>query len=69
MDAIRFRLSKIFYTIDAVKKSAEDYKEFCSCHLKEEDNHIIILMTPKPGVPLSVKEEFCNYVLGLKKNM
>jgi len=70
-----FRLNKKFYDIETAKEAAGDFSKICRCRIFDYQNDdIVIELTPKGKLErkkdgsLPLKEEFCNYVLGLMKN-
>jgi len=61
--------NKNFYTIDTVKKAIQDYKGIANFDLKSNKKEIKVeIKNIKLESEDIIKEEFCNYVLGLMKN-
>ncbi len=62
---IKLKLNNKFYNKKVVEEALNDFKEVCKGKIL--NNNIEIELNPKEDVP-KLKEEFCNYVLGLMKN-
>ncbi|MCK4521740.1 MAG: HxsD-like protein [Nanoarchaeota archaeon] len=58
-------LNKEFYNKESVKEALNDFKGICRGKIL--NNSIEIELKPKEDIK-QLKEEFCNYVLGLMKN-
>jgi hypothetical protein len=56
-----------FYDLDSIKESINDFKEICSGEAVNKNMEIIVTLNPRQDTP-NLKNEFCNYVLGLMKN-
>lgn len=61
----RISLNNKFYDKNAVQEAITDFEEVCEG--KIVDDSIEVELKPKEDVD-NLKEEFCNYVLGLMKN-
>lgn len=64
-EKMRLRLNKKFYNKGVVKEALEDFKNVCNG--KVLNDKIEVELEPREEVRM-LKEEFCNYVLGLMKN-
>ena len=62
---MRLRLNNKFYSKEAIEEALKDFKEICKGRILNDG--IEVELEPKEEVKL-LKEEFCNYVLGLMKN-
>ena len=62
---MRVRLNSRFYSREAVEEALHDFKEVCKGRVL--NGSMEVELVPKKGARL-LKEEFCNYVLGLMKN-
>lgn len=62
---MRLRLSNKFYKKDAVKEAIKDFKDICEGKIL--NGNIDIELSKKENAE-NLKEEFCNYVLGLMMN-
>ena len=62
---MKIKLNKDFYSIDAVKDALDDFKEVCEGRIM--DGSMEIELEPKGDIK-GLKDEFCNYVLGLMQN-
>ena len=61
--------NKKFYSIDAVEEAIADFSEICRASIIEnDDDKIVVELDSKHEFDAPLKEEFCNYVLGLLKN-
>jgi len=60
--------NKKFYSIDAVEEAIADFSEICRASIIENDDKIVVELDSKHEFDSPLKEEFCNYVLGLLKN-
>lgn len=63
--SIRVKLNKQFYNKKVIEDSLKDFKDVCSGKILNEI--IEVELQPEENIP-KLKEEFCNYVLGLMKN-
>ncbi len=64
------QLNKNFYNKEVVEQGLCDFKEVCDGKFLGVDlsaDKLLIELVPKQDVEF-LKEEFCNYVLGLMKN-
>jgi hypothetical protein len=62
-------LKKSFYDLNAVKEALEDFKEVCEGKIINKKSQIEINLKPKnKDFNNILRNEFCNYVLGLMKN-
>ena len=59
------KLNNKFYNKEAIKKAIDDFEGVCDGKIL--NNSIEIQLNPKEDIQ-EIKEEFCNYVLGLMKN-
>ncbi len=58
-----------FYNLDSIKKAIQDYKGLADFDIKLGKKNIKVnLKNINPESKDIIKEEFCNYVLGLMKN-
>ena len=62
---MKIRLNNKFYNKGAVAEALDDFKGVCKGKIL--NNRIDVQLKPKRNVK-NIKEEFCNYVLGLMKN-
>lgn len=62
---MKIKLNKEFYDEDVIKEALKDFEEVCEG--KIINNDIEVELGPKEDTS-NLKEEFCNYVLGLMKN-
>lgn len=61
--------NKDFYSLEAIKKAIQDYKGLADFNIKIDKKNIKVnLKNIDPNSKNVIKEEFCNYVLGLMKN-
>jgi hypothetical protein len=64
---MKIRLSNKFYKREALDEAAEAFKEVCSCRIISEDFDLELL--PKiEGDDSRLRDEFCNFVLGITKD-
>ena len=61
---MKIRLNDKFYSKKAVEQALRDFKNLCEGKILNDS--IEIELTPKAKTEM-IKEEFCNYVLGLMK--
>ena len=58
-----------FYNLESIKKTIRDYKGLADFDIKLGKKNIKVnLKNINPESKDIIKEEFCNYVLGLMKN-
>lgn len=62
---MRIKLNKKFYNKEIVKEALDDFKKVCEGKILNDN--IEVELEPKENVEM-LREEFCNYVLGLMKN-
>lgn len=62
---MKIKLNNKFYNKEVIEEALNDFKEVCHGKILSED--IEVELKPKEDVE-QLKEEFCNYVLGLMKN-
>lgn len=62
---MRVKLNNKFYNKESVEEALNDFKGVCKGRMLNGD--IEVELEPKEKVKM-LKEEFCNYVLGLMKN-
>ena len=62
-------LSSSFYRLEAVRQALEDFREVCSGKIREGAKMEIIIKPNDSSDPKVIGLEFCNYVLGLMRNM
>ena len=62
---MKIKLNNQFYNEESVREALIDFKEICQGDFL--NNSIEVELEPKEEVK-QLKEEFCNYVLGLMKN-
>ena len=68
MNNIMFSLNEKFYKDEAVREALNDFKDICKGRMeRDEQGNFKIILIPKKETE-KLKEEFCNYVLGLMKN-
>jgi len=61
--------NKDFYSLEAIKKAIQGYKGLADFDIKIDKKNIKVnLKNIDPDSKDVIKEEFCNYVLGLMKN-
>lgn len=61
--------NKKFYSIDAVEEAIADFSDISRARVIEnDDDKIVVELDSKHEFDSPLKEEFCNYVLGLLKN-
>lgn len=63
----QIKFSKKFYSNEAIKKAAIDYKNIAEISLEEDESTITATITPKEDIK-NISKEFSNYVLGLIVN-
>jgi hypothetical protein len=63
---MEFKLNKNFYKEDSILKAISDFKDVSNITIINKDNDYFIIKTDKNIENL--KEEFCNYVIGIMKN-
>lgn len=64
---IKITLTSKIYDRESIEQALKDYAEVCEGRLV--DDSFTVELLPKRGYEKEpVKEEFCNYVLGLMKN-
>ena len=80
MEKIKIKLSKEFYKKEAIETALEDFKDICEGIIitsnqtedkdkrDKDERYTIIELMPKKEIKEPLKEEFCNYVLGIMKN-
>lgn len=76
--SIKFLLNSRFYTEHSIQKAFEDFNKVCKGRIsrkitnkrgKDKENvHFEIELVPKRKIDEPLKEEFCNYVLGIMQN-
>jgi len=62
---IKLKLNNKFYNKKAIEEALDNFKEVCNGKILNKD--LEIELEPKEKIE-NLKEEFCNYVLGLMKN-
>ena len=62
---LKIKLNKDFYDPDAIQEALDKFADICSGTILNKD--IEVVLYNEHGVPM-IKEEFCNYVIGLMKN-
>ncbi len=62
---MKIKLNNEFYNKGIVKEALKDFKGVCEGKIL--NNNIEVELKPKEEIKY-LKEEFCNYVLGLMKN-
>ena len=62
-----FNLNNSLYTKKAIEKALLDFHNVCKG--KIINNNFNIELSPKQNLDKPLKEEFCNYVLALMKNI
>lgn len=67
---IVINFNKSFYTIDAIKKAIQGYKGIADFNIiSNKKENKVELKNVDPESKDIIKQEFCNYVLGLMKNV
>ena len=61
-------LNKEFYSIDAIKKAINDFKDACDASLSNKKDILVSLRVKTNDDIDKIGYEFCNYVLALMKN-
>jgi hypothetical protein len=65
---VTFALNKKFYPLEDILKSAQAFSEICWVNIDENEGKLNVTLTPKSDMELeNLKNEFCNYVLGVIK--
>ena len=62
---MRIKLNSNFYDRGSIEEALRDFKDVCSGSIL--DNSFEIELEPREEAD-KLKEEFCNYILGLMKN-
>lgn len=62
---MKLRLNNKFYSREAIEEALKDFKEVCQGKII---NDLIEVELESKKEFRNLKEEFCNYVLGLMKN-
>ena len=65
---VEIKLNKQFYTIEAVKKAVEEFKEICKISLSDKKDILVSLRLDTKEDVRIIGYEFCNYVLALMKS-
>lgn len=60
-----FKLNRKFYSIEAVKETLKDFRRVCKGRVLNDKIEIELCLREDTQ---QLKEEFCNYVLGMMKN-
>jgi len=60
-----FKLNRKFYSIEAVKETLKDFRRVCKGKVLNDKIEIELYLREDTQ---QLKEEFCNYVLGMMKN-
>ena len=60
---MKIELNNNFYSKEAIEESLKDFKEVCEGKILNENIDVELDTEDE-----KIKEEFCNYVLGLMKN-
>ena len=70
---IVFKLNKKLYSKKAIEQAVLDYKEICEARIEnEKSNYKVILNKKASDDEISddaLKNEFCNYCLGMMKQL
>jgi len=67
---IVINFNKSFYTIDAIKKAIQDYKGIADFNIiSDKKKYKVELKNINLESEDIIRQEFCNYVLGLMKNV
>ncbi|MBU0614982.1 MAG: HxsD-like protein [Nanoarchaeota archaeon] len=66
----RIELSSFFYQQIHLEKAAKDFEDICNTEITQKLALFIVSITLKESTEdiLHVSREFCNYLLGLRKN-
>ena len=66
---IVINFNKDFYTIEAIKKTIQNYKGIADFNIIfNKKENMVQIKNIYPESEDMIKQEFCNYVLGLMKN-
>ncbi|MBL7053264.1 MAG: hypothetical protein ISS02_01200 [Candidatus Portnoybacteria bacterium] len=66
---MNIKFNRQIYSLKAIKLAIEDYKELADFNLKQDKNYIQVkIKNINKEFKKIIKEEFCNYVLGLEKS-
>ena len=66
---MNIKFNRQIYSLKAIKLAIEDYKELADFNLKQDKNYIQVkIKNINKKFKKIIKEEFCNYVLGLEKS-
>jgi hypothetical protein len=66
VEKIYITFNSKFYKKEAIEAALKDFIEVCEGKIL--NNKIDVELTPKQEIKEPLKEEFCNYVLGMMKN-
>lgn len=61
------KLNKLFYQKKEVEQAIKDFSHIGNFSLEEKEGELIIKIKDNKEFPF-LKEEFCNYIIGLMKN-
>lgn len=64
-EKVKVKLNKQFYNKEIIEETLKDFKRVCTGKIL--NGVMEVELKPKENIP-KLKEEFCNYVLGLMKN-
>jgi len=66
---MKIKFNKQIYSLKAVKLAIKDYQKLADFSLEQKEKYIVVNLTKiDKDVKEIIKDEFCNYVLGFKKN-
>jgi len=66
---MEIELNNKFYSEKAISSTIEAYKDVCQAKLREDKKSIVIIDLKKDIDEETFKGEFCNYCLGMMKNI
>ena len=68
-----FRLNKKLYSKKAIEQAVRDYREICEASIENEKDYYKIILNKKVSDDdisnNALKNEFCNYCLGMIKQL
>jgi hypothetical protein len=65
---VNLNLNAKLYDLSAVKTSVEDFSEFFSATMSEDDGYISLELTFEEECDILVVREFFNYILGVMQD-
>ena len=64
---MEIKFCKKVYNKKAILIAIRDFRKICGSKFRSNKDYFIVSIYPKSAVS-NLKEEFCNYVLGIMKN-